>query len=52
MPKKEKGVYIVEENMNIEQKILQSNVLLSICAMCMLFVSILVCMKLYEEKDM
>ncbi|MDZ5607495.1 ABC-2 transporter permease [Bacillus pseudomycoides] len=37
---------------NIEKTILQSSVLLSICAICLLFISILVCTKLYEQRDL
>ncbi|MBO1579083.1 ABC-2 transporter permease [Bacillus sp. XF8] len=36
---------------NIEEMIFQSSVLLSICAVCILFISIVVCTKLYEQRD-
>lgn len=37
--------------LNREQAIFQSDVLLSICTVCILLISIFVCTKLYEQRD-
>lgn len=45
---------LIEEfffKVNIEKMITHSSVLLAICAVCLLLISIVVCTKVYEQKD-